>query len=109
MLGLLETLLNEDVLIFEEDLSKVDVLLKDYPDLITDIIKVHSFAKDNEDVIIAEYIYPTEDNKLIYELGTFGVKEAVRLSMAIDMLGVRSKNLIVSVTYPKEDIEDEGD
>jgi len=109
MLGLLETLLNEDVLIFDEDLNKVDALLKDYPDLITDIIKVHSFAKNNRDIILTEYMYPTENNKLIYELGTFGIEEAVRLSMAIDMLGIRSKNLIVSVVYPKEDIEDEGD
>jgi hypothetical protein len=29
--------------------------------------------------------------------------------MTIDMLGIRSKNLIISIAYSKEDIEDEGD
>jgi hypothetical protein len=107
MLGVIETLLDDGVLIFEEDLSKVEMLLEDYPDLITDIIKVHKFADENRYVVLAEHIYPTNEG-LIYELTTFGVEEAMLLSITIDKLSIRSKNLTIGIAYPKEET-DEGD
>ena len=107
MVKMIESLLDDGVLIFEEDLKTVDALLQVYPDLITDIIKVHEFAKENEGVVIAEYIYPTKSG-LVYELATFGIEEAMYLSIAIDKLDIRSKNLTIGVAYPKEEI-DEGD
>jgi hypothetical protein len=107
MLKMIESLLDDGVLIFEEDLSEIDTLLKNYPDLITDIIKVHKFANENRDVVLVEHIYPTNEG-LVYELSTFGVEEAIHLSVAVDRLGIRSQNLIVGVAYPKEVI-DEGD
>jgi hypothetical protein len=107
-LGVIETLLDDGVVIFEEDLDKVENILKSDPDLITDIIKVHELARDNEDIVIAEYIYPTKDYRLVYEIGTYSAKDVVFLSLELDMLDTRSKNLIVSIAYPKEDM-DEGD
>jgi archaellum biogenesis ATPase FlaH len=107
-LGVIETLLDDGVVIFEEDLDKVENILKSDPDLITDVIKVHKFAKDN-DVVIVEYIYPTRDYKLVYEIGTYSARNVVFLSMDLDMLGLRSENLIVSIAYPKEEVEYEGD
>ena len=107
MVKMIESLLDEGVLIFEENLKTVDALLQVYPDLITDIIKVHKFANENRDIVLAEYIYP-KNSKLIYELATFGIEEAMYLSIAIDKLDIRSKNLIIGVAYPKEEI-DEGD
>jgi hypothetical protein len=109
MLGVIETLLDDGVLIFEEDLNKVEILLEDCPYLITDIIKLHEFASQNRDIVIAEYIYPTENNRLVYELATFSVEDAIHLTIAIDKLGIRSKNLVVGVAYPKEVDIDEGD
>jgi hypothetical protein len=107
-LGLIETLLDDGVVIFEEDLDKVENILKNDPDLITDIIKVHEFAKDS-DKIAMEYIYPTKDNKLVYELAIYDARDVVFLSLDIDiMLDIKSKNLIISIAYPKED-EHEGD
>ncbi len=107
-LGVIETLLDDGVVIFEEDLDKVENILKGDPDLITDIIKVHELAKDNEDIVLVEYIYPTQDNKLVYELGTYSPKEVVFLSMDVDTLEIKSKNLIVVIAYPNEEM-DEGD
>jgi len=108
MLGLIETLLDDGVLIFEEDLKTIEAWLENDPDLITDIIKVHEFAKENEGVVIAEYIYPTKSG-LVYELATFDVEEAMLLSMAIEKLNIRSKNLLIGGAYPKEVDIDEGD
>ncbi len=107
-LGVIETLLNDGVVIFEDDLDKVENILKSDPDLITDVIKVHDLARDNEDIVAMEYIYPTQDNKLVYELGTYSAKDVVFLSIDIDMLEIKSENLIVAIAYPKEEI-DEGD
>jgi hypothetical protein len=107
MLGVIETLLDDGVLMFEEELRTIEVWLENDPDLITDIIKVHELASKNKDVIIAEHIYPAE-NGLVYELATLNKEEAMHLSIAVDGLGIRSKNLIVGVAYPTEDI-DEGD
>jgi hypothetical protein len=107
-LGVIESLLDDGVVIFEEDLDRVENILRSDPDLITDVVKVHKFAKDNEDVVIMEYIYPTQDNRLVYELGTYSAKNVVFLSMDIDTLEIKSKNLVVGVAYPKEEI-DEGD
>ncbi len=107
-LGVIETLLDDGVLIFEEELNKVDSILKSDPDLITDLIKVHEFAKDSDE-IVAEHIYPTKDNKLVYELATYDAKSVVFLSLEIDTnLDIKSENLIISLAYPKEEI-DEGD
>jgi hypothetical protein len=106
MLGVIESLLDDGVLIFEEDLNKVEILLKYDPDLITDIIKVHKIANENRNIIIDEYIYPT-NNGLVYELATFDVEDAMYLTIEIEKLGIRSKNLAVGISYPKEEI-DEG-
>jgi hypothetical protein len=108
MLGLIKTLLEDDVLIFEEDMKTVEAWINNDPDLITDLIKVHKFAEENPDVIISEYIYPTYKG-LVYELATFDVDLAMYLSMAIDKLGIRSKNLVVGIAYPKEEVEYESD
>jgi hypothetical protein len=107
MLGVIETLLDDGVLIFEEDLKTIEIWFENYPDLITDIIKVHDLANRNRDLIIAEHIYPAK-NGLVYELTTFDAKDAMYLSMEVDTLGIRSKNLVVGIAYPKEDV-DEGD
>lgn len=106
MLKLIESLLDDGVIIFEEELNKVDALLKAYPDLITDIIKVHKLAEENRDVVRAEHIYPAENSKLIYELVIFDVDEITQLCFALDALGIRSKNLLVCIVYPSMD---EGD
>jgi hypothetical protein len=103
MFGVIKTLLNDDVLIFEEDLNTVEAWLEKDPDLITDLIKVHKFAEENRDAVLTEYIYPTKKG-LIYELGTFDTNLAMYLSLAIDKLGVRSKYLTVGIAYPKEEI-----
>ncbi len=108
MLKMIETLLDDGVLIFQEDLKTVQARLEQDPDMITDIIKVHELATRNKDVIIAEYIYPTERG-LVYELGTFDVGDAMHLCVAIDKLGIKSKNLTVGVAYPKEVDTYEGD
>jgi hypothetical protein len=107
-LGVIEALLDEEVLIFEEDLSKIENILERDPDLITDIIKVHEFARENNETIVAEYIYPSEDYKLVYELATYSLKDVVFLSLGIDQLDIKSENLIVALAYPKEE-EYEGD
>jgi len=107
-LGVIETLLDDGVVIFEEDLNRIENILKSDPDLITDVIKVHELAEDNSDIVVMEHIYPTQDNRLVYELGTHSAKDVVFLSMNIDMLDVKSRNLIVSIAYPEEDIY-EGD
>jgi len=107
-LGIIETLLDDGVVIFEEDLDKVENILKNDPDLITDVIKVHKLAKDN-DLVAVEFIYPTQNNKLVYELGTYSAKDVAFLSMDIDMLKIRSKNLVIGIAYPQEVDIDEGD
>jgi len=107
MLGVIKTLLDDGVLIFEEDLKTTEAWLENDPDLITDIIKVHELAKENEGVVIAEYIYPTKKG-LVYELATLGVEDAMYITIAIDKLGLRSKNFTVGVAYPKEEVY-EGD
>jgi hypothetical protein len=107
-LGVIETLLDEGVLIFEEDLDKIESILKSDPDLITDIIKVRELVEEKDDVVMAEHIYPTNDYKLVYELATYDAKNVVFLSLEIDALDIKSKNLIVSIAYPKEET-DEGD
>jgi hypothetical protein len=111
MLKMLDTLLEDGVVIFEEDLNKIDALLKAYPDLITDIIKIHGLAQRNKDVVIAEHIYPLGHKKLAYELITYDVDNAVHLSIAIDKLQIRSKNLSVGIVYAQleEEVVDEGD
>jgi hypothetical protein len=108
MLGVIETLLDDGVLIFEEDLKTIEIWLENDPDLITDIIKVHDLANKNRDTIIAEHIYPTKSG-LVYELATFDIEEAMFLSMAIEKLDIRSENLVVGVAYPREEDFDEGD
>ncbi len=108
MLKMIETLLDDGVLIFQEDLKTVQARLEQDPDMITDIIKVHGLATRNKDVVMSEYIYPTQKG-LVYELATLDVEDAVRLSIAIDKLGLRSKNLTVGVAYPKEVDTYEGD
>jgi len=106
--GVIETLLDDGVVIFEEDLDKIENILKSDPDLITDVIKVHRFAKEN-DLVVIEFIYPTQNNKLVYELGAYNAKDVVFLLMNVDMLKIRSKNLIVGIVYPQEVDIDEGD
>jgi len=108
MLGVIETLLDDGVLIFEEDLKQVEAWLENDPDLITDLIKVHKLAKENEGIVIAEHIYPTKRG-LVYELATFDIEEAMFLSMAIEKLDIRSENLVVGVAYPREEDLDEDD
>ncbi len=108
MLKMIETLLDDGVLIFQEDLKTVQARLEQDPDMITDIIKVHGLANTNKDVIMSEYIYPTQKG-LVYELATLDVEDAMRLCVAIDKLGLRSKNLTVGVAYPKEVDTYEGD
>ncbi len=108
MLKMIEGLLDDGVLIFQEDLKTVEARLEQDPDMITDIIKVHGLANTNKDVIIAEYIYPTQKG-LVYELATLDVEDAMHLCVAIDKLGLRSKNLTVGVAYPKEVDTYEGD
>jgi hypothetical protein len=108
-LGVIEAMLDDGVLIFEEDLDKIEQILKSDPDLITDIIKVHDFAKENSDTVVAEHIYPTKDHKLVYELATYSAKEVVFLSLGVDQLDVQSENLIVGIAYPKEDLIYEDD
>jgi len=108
-LGLIETLLDDGVVIFQEDLKTIEAWFEQDPDLITDIIKVHEFANRNRDTIIGEHIYPTKTG-LVYELGTFDAENYMFLCMVIDKLGIRSKHLTVGVAYPKEvDMYDEGD
>jgi hypothetical protein len=107
-LGLVEALLDDGVVIFEEDLDKVENILKNNPDLITDVIKMHEFARNNN-LVAVEHIYPTQDNKLVYELGTYSARDALFLSMDIDALVIRSGNLILGITYPLEEGKDEGD
>jgi hypothetical protein len=107
-LGVIETLLDDGVLIFEEDLSKIEKILENDPDLITDIIKVHEFARGNE-TVVAEHIYPSQKNELVYELATYSAKDVVFLSLGIDQLDIKSKNLIVSIAYPREEEVYEGD
>jgi hypothetical protein len=106
--GVIEAMLDDGVLIFEEDLDKIENILKNDPDLITDIIKVHEFAKENNDIVVAEYIYPTKDYKLVYELATYDAKSVVFLSLGLDQLDIKSKNLTVSIAYPTEKIDEVG-
>ncbi|MFZ8784770.1 hypothetical protein [Thermocrinis sp.] len=105
-LGVLETMLDDGVLIFEEDLNKIENILKSDPDLITDIIKVHEFVKENNDIVVAEHIYPTKDYKLVYELATYDAKSVVFLSFELDQLDIKSKNLTVSIAYPTEETDE---
>ncbi|QGA72447.1 hypothetical protein [uncultured virus] len=107
-LGVIETLLDDGVLIFEEDLNKIEDMLKSNPDLITDVIKVHEFARDNE-AIVAEHIYPSRNNKLVYELATYSAKDVVFLSLGIDNLDIKSNDIIVSIAYPREEEMYESD
>ncbi len=107
-LGVIETLLNDGVVIFQEDLKIIETRLIQNPDLITDIIKVHELAQDCEDIVVKEYIYPTEKG-IVYELHTFGVEEAIQLSFEVDMLNIKSKNLVIGIAYPMEVNTDEGD
>jgi hypothetical protein len=112
MLGVIETLLDDGVIIFEEDLRRIEALFKAYPDIITDVIKVHEFARMNKEIVIIEYIYPTKNNTLIYELATYSVNEAVGLTLKVGKLGVKSKNLSVGVVYFNDTVGemiDEGD
>ncbi len=108
MLKIIETLLDDGVLIFQEDLKTIEAQLEQDPDMITDIMKVHELANRNKGVVMSEYIYPTQ-NGIVYELATLHVEDAMRLCVAIDKLGLRSKNLTVGVAYPKEVNTHEGD
>ncbi len=72
MLKMIETLLDDGVLIFQEDLKTIEAQLEQDPDMITDIIKVHGLVNTNKDVIMSEYIHPTK-NGLVYELATLDV------------------------------------
>jgi hypothetical protein len=108
MLGFIETLLDDGVLIFQEDLRTIEARIEQDPDMITDLIKLHKFASENRDIILAEYLFPAGHKKIVYELVSFNVDTAMYLSIEVAKFYIRSKNLIVEVAYPKEDI-DEGD
>lgn len=105
MLGVIATLLDDGVILFEEDLKQIETWIENDPDLITDIIKVHGFAENNRDTITAEHIFPTETG-IVYELISVDIELAMYLTIAIDKLNIRSENLVVCVAYPMEEIDD---
>jgi hypothetical protein len=103
VLGVIESLLDDGVLIFSQDLNNLNALLTNYPDLITDIIKVHEFVKDKE-YVVGEFIYPI-DNEVMYEIIT-SQEVFIPLTASINALNLKSDNLVIAISSPLE-IEDE--
>jgi len=105
VLGVIESLLDDGVLILSQDLNSLSTLLINYPDLITDIIKVHEFVKD-EEYVIGEFIYPVDD-EVMYEIIT-SQEVLIPLTTSINALAIKSKNLIIGITS-YTGIEDDGE
>lgn len=94
VLGVIESLLDDGVLILPEDVNNLNTLLTNYPDLITDIIKVHEFLKDKE-YVNGEFIYP-EDDGVVYEIITLQ-EVFIPLIASLNALRLRSENLIIAI------------
>lgn len=105
VLGVIESLLDDGVLIFSQDLNSLNALLTNYPDLITDIIKVHEFVKDKE-YVVGEFIYPVDD-EVMYEIIT-SQEVFIPLTASINALKLKSDNLIIAISSPMEEIEDDN-
>jgi len=106
VLGVIESLLDDGVLILSQDLNSLNTLLTNYPDLITDIIKVHEFLRDKE-YVIGEFIYPVND-EVMYEIFT-SQEVLIPLTASITALKLKSENLIIAVASFTEVKDDEFD
>jgi hypothetical protein len=104
VLGVIESLLDDGVVILSEDLDDLNTLLTTYPDLITDIIKVHEFVKDKE-YVVGEFIYPVDD-EVMYEIIT-SEKVFIPLTASINALNLKSDNLIIAISSPTEAGDDD--
>ncbi|MDM7320312.1 MAG: hypothetical protein P3W91_001120 [Fervidobacterium sp.] len=103
ILGVIEGLLDDGVLILSQDVDNLNTLLTNYPDLITDIIKVHEFLKDKE-YVNGEFIYPADD-EVMYEIFT-SQEGFIPLIISLNALELRSENLIISIA-PYTEVEDD--
>ncbi len=105
ILGVIESLLDDGVIILSQDLNNLNTLLTNYPDLITDIIKVHEFLKDKE-YVNGEFIYPVDD-EVMYEI-IASQDVLIPLTASITALKLKSTNLIIAIASYTE-AEDDGE
>jgi len=105
VLGVIESLLDDGVFILSQDLDNLNALLTNYPDLITDIIKIHEFLKDKE-YVVGEFIYPVED-EVMYEIIT-SQEVFIPLTASINALRLKSDNLIIAIAS-STGIEEDGE
>lgn len=103
VLGVIEGLLDDGVLILSQDVDNLNTLLTNYPDLITDIIKVHKFLK-NKEYGNGEFIYPADD-EVVYEI-IISQEVFIPLITSLNALELRSENLIITIT-PYTEVEDD--
>lgn len=94
VLGVIESLLDDGALILSQDVNNLNTLLTNYPDLITDIIKVHEFLKDKE-YVAGEFIYP-EDDGVVYAIIT-SQEVFIPLIASLTALKLRSENLTIEI------------